>query len=244
MVTAWEYSLRKVMACHQQQIKNLPGGKGPWEKLKRFGSGALADDELLAVILTRGSKSEDPLRIAQRIMESYGSGALLGAGDVECLRQLYDVGEVHACQILACFELGRRFFQKAKGIYLRAPEAVYEYLRSMSRFNKEAFRGLYLDVKGGIVHDEIVSLGTLTMNLVHPREVFRPAIEYSAASIILVHNHPSGDPTPSAEDLRVTRQLVEVGKLMDIEVLDHVIIGRESFVSLRRKGLMGLGVSR
>ena len=108
----------------------------------------------------------------------------------------------------------------------------------MSTLNKEAFRGLYLDVKGQLVHDEIVSLGTLSMNLVHPREVFRPAVEHSAASLILAHNHPSGDPTPSAEDLRVTRQLAEVGRLLDIEVLDHVIIGAEGFVSLRRRGLI------
>jgi len=232
------------MAYQHHRVRDLPEGERPREKLKRLGPGALADYELLAVILARGTKREDLLHIARRAMESYGSGALLGVGDVECLRQLCDVGEVHACQILACFELGKRFFQKANHIRLCTPEAVYEHLRSMSRLNKEAFRGLYLDVKGRLVHDEIVSLGTLTMNLVHPREVFRPAIEHSAARIILVHNHPSGDPAPSADDLKVTRQLVEVGRLVDIEVLDHVIIGREGFVSLRRKGLMGPETSR
>jgi len=211
----------------------------PGEKLRNLGPEALADDELLAVILARGARGKGLIHIARRVLDSHGFGTLLGQGAVERLCQLCDVGEVHACQILACFELGRRFFQKANGISLRTPEAVYEHLRSMCRLSKEAFRGLYLDVKGRLVHDEIVSLGILTMNLVHPREVFRPAIEHSAASVILVHNHPSGDPSPSAEDLRVTRQLVEVGKLVDIEVLDHVIIGREGFVSLRRKGLMG-----
>jgi DNA repair protein RadC len=121
------------------------------------------------------------------------------------------------------------------------PEAVHNHLRSMGRLKKEAFRGLYLDVKNQLVHDEIVSLGTLTMNLIHPREVFRPAIEHSAAGIILAHNHPSGDPTPSSEDLKVTKQLVEVGRLLDIQVLDHLIITADDFVSLRRQGFLEEG---
>jgi DNA repair protein RadC len=103
---------------------------------------------------------------------------------------------------------------------------------------KEAFWGFYLDVKNKIIHEELVALGTLSMNLVHPREVFQPAVLYSAAGIILVHNHPSGDPTPSAEDIKVTKQLVECGKLFDIEVLDHVIVATEGFVSLRRQGMI------
>ena len=204
----------------------------------------MADDELLAIILAPGAGKESLLQIARRAMGSYGFGVLLGAGAVAHLRQLCDLGEMHACQIMACLELGRRIFHNGEGICLRTPEAVYEHLRSMSRLRKEAFRGLYLDVKGRLIHDEIVSLGTLTMNLVHPREVFRPALERSAANVILAHNHPSGDPTPSAEDLSVTRQLVEVGRLVDIQVLDHVIIGGRNFVSLRRKGLLGAEVSR
>lgn len=232
------------MAYQHRQMKDLPEEEKPREKLRRLGPGALADYELLAVILARGTKRESLLHLTRRLMTNYGSSALPGTVDVESLRQLCDVREVHACQILACFELGRRFFQNVHPIPLRTPEAVYEHLRSMSRLNKEAFRGLYLDVKGRLVHDEVISLGTLTMNLVHPREVFRPAIEHSAASVILVHNHPSGDPAPSAEDMKVTRQLVEAGRLVDIEVLDHVIIGREGFVSLRRKGLLGPEDSR
>jgi DNA repair protein RadC len=226
------------MAHRHDRVRNLAKAQRPRERLKKLGPEALADEELLAVILARSTKGEGLLPIARRVLDSRGLGALLGEGAVGRLCQLCQVGEVHAYQILACFELGRRFFQKTDGINLRTPEAVYEHLRSMRGLSKEAFRGLYLDVKGRLVHDEIVSLGILTMNLVHPREVFRPAIEHSAASIILAHNHPSGDPAPSAEDLRVTRQLVKVGELVDIEVLDHVIIGREGFVSLRRQGLM------
>jgi DNA repair protein RadC len=232
------------MAHRQHGLRDLPEELRPREKIRKLGPEALADYELLAVILARGTKKEGLLQIARRAMGGYGPGVLLGAGAVEHLRQLCDVGELHACQIMACLELGRRLFHKTGVTCLRTPEAVYEHLRSMGKLRKEAFRGLYLDVKGGLIHDEIVSLGTLTMNLVHPREVFRPALECSAASVILAHNHPSGDPTPSAEDLRVTHQLVGVGRLVDIEVLDHLIIGGGGFVSLRRKGLMGTEVVR
>jgi DNA repair protein RadC len=204
-----------------------------------LGPGALADYELLALILARGTSQESAQRIARRALKGYGSGGLAGRDAVQQLCKLCGLGELHACKILACLELGRRFFHKTDGAALRKPEDVYKHLRFMAELSKEAFRGLYLDVKGRLIYEEIVSLGILTMNLVHPREVFRPAIERSAASIILAHNHPSGDPTPSPEDLRVTRQLVQVGRLMDIEVLDHVIIAREGFVSLKRRGLMG-----
>jgi len=225
------------MAHRHHRARTLAEDERPREKLRNLGPEALADDELLAVILARGTRGKGLLRIARRVLDSHGLGTLLGEGAVERLCQLCDVGEVHACQILACFELGRRFFQKANGISLRTPEAVYEHLRSMCRLSKEAFRGLYLDVKGRLVHDEIVSLGILTMNLVHPREVFRPAIEHSAASVILVHNHPSGDPTPSEDDVKLTKQLVEAGEILGIEVLDHIIICDRDYLSMKAKNL-------
>ncbi len=226
------------MAQRQHRVTRLPERANPGKKLAALGPGALADDELLAIILGRGTERESVLQIAHQALERYGSGGLVGGDAVEHLRQLCGLGQMHACKLLACFELGRRFFHKADGAALRTPEDVYQYLCYMGKLSKEAFRGLYLDVKGRLIYEEIVSLGILTMNLVHPREVFRPAIEHSAASIILAHNHPSGDPAPSEEDLRVTRQLARVGRLMDIEVLDHVIIARNGFVSLRRQGLL------
>ena len=103
---------------------------------------------------------------------------------------------------------------------------------------KEQFRGLYLNTRNKLIHDEVISLGSLNLSVVHPREVFRPAIEYGAAAIILAHNHPSGEPEPSAEDIKVTKQILEVGKIMEIEVLDHLIIGNDSFVSLKEKGII------
>jgi DNA repair protein RadC len=121
---------------------------------------------------------------------------------------------------------------------IRTPEDVYKYLEEMRKLQKEHFRGLYLNIRNRLIHDEVISIGSLTFNIVQPREVFRPAIEYGAAALILAHNHPSGEPEPSEDDLKVTRKIVEVGKLMEIDVLDHIIIGNDNYVSLRERGLM------
>lgn len=227
------------MAHRRCSEGKLAGAQSPRDRLKRLGTGTLTDDELLALVLDPGRSGVNPRQIARRAVEIFHTGVHIADGAVGVIRELCQVSEIKACQIVACLELGRRIFQASSRVRLSHPEAVYDHLRSMARLKKEAFRGLYLDVKSQVVHDEIISLGTLTMNLVHPREVFRPAIEHSAASVILVHNHPSGDPTPSAEDLKVTQQLVAVGRLIDIEVLDHVIVGEDGFISLRRKGLLG-----
>jgi len=207
-------------------------------KLDRLGPRVLSDGELLTIVLSRGFGGEPADAVAHRIMRVYHDGFGPRCCSVETFRELCRVSRQHACQTLACFELGRRFYCQTDGLQLGTPEAVYDHVRSMVRLTREAFRGLYVDVKNCLIHDEVISLGTLSMNLVHPREVFRPAIEHSAAGIILAHNHPSGDPAPSAEDLRVTRQLTEAGRLLDIEVLDHVIVARKGCVSLRRKGFL------
>jgi DNA repair protein RadC len=208
------------------------------QKLEKLGPKALADRELLAIVLARGCGGERVDAIARRIMRVYHDGFGPRCCSVETFQELCRVSRQHACQTLACFELGRRFFCRSDGLQLCTPDAVSDHVRSMVRLTREAFRGLYVDVKNCLIHDEVISLGTLSMNLVHPREVFRPAIEHSAAGVILAHNHPSGDPTPSAEDLKVTRQLMKVGRLLEIEVLDHVIVARNGCISLRRKGFL------
>ncbi len=208
------------------------------QRLETLGPKALSDRELLSVVLARGTGGEPVDAIAHRIMRMFHDGYGPRCCSVDTFRELCRVSRQHACQTLACFELGRRFFCQTDGLQLSTPQAVHDHVRSMIRLTREAFRGLYVDVKNCLIHDEVISLGTLSMNLVHPREVFRPAIEHSAAGVILAHNHPSGDPAPSAEDLKVTRQLAEVGRLLDIEVLDHVIVARKGWVSLRRKGFL------
>lgn len=220
------------------KVKDLPEEEKPREKLKKYGPNALKNYELLSIILGKGTIKEDVFGIAKRVIDEYGSRAITTEADVEKVKKILEIGDVHACQVVACFELGRRFFSQTKEVYIRTPEDAFKYLSEMKKLNKEHFRGLYLDVKNKVIRDEVISIGTLTTNLIHPREIFQPAIQYSAVGIILAHNHPSGDPTPSEDDIKVTHQITEVGKVMDIDVLDHIIIGDEQFVSLKEKGEM------
>jgi DNA repair protein RadC len=151
------------------------------------------------------------------------------------MEEMLDIPIAKACQIVACFELGRRFFKNPdarKAVTLRTANQVYSYLKDMQELQKETLRGLYLDAHYMVIHDEVISIGSLTSNIVHPREVFRPALEHSASAVILVHNHPSGVVTPSDADVIVTRQLVEAGKIMGVSVLDHVIIAKDKFESI------------
>lgn len=221
------------------KVKNLLPEDKPRERLKKYGPNALKNYELLSIILGKGTKKEDVFQIAKRVIQEYGSTSISNETNVERIKQLLDLGDVHACQIVSCFELGRRFFGKSRrDVYIRTPEDVFEYLIDMRKMNKEYFRGLYLDVKNKLIHDEVISIGTLTTSLIHPREVFLPAVKYSAAALILVHNHPSGDPKPSDDDIKVTQKLIDASRIMNIDLLDHIIIGDNKFVSLKAYGKM------
>jgi len=216
------------------KIKELPHDEKPREKLRKFGPHALKNFELLAVILGRGTRREGVLELSRRLMKQYGKQAVFHEGDVEKLMGLFNISFVQACQVVACFELGRRLFSKEREIFLRSPEEVYDYVKEMSLLKKECLRGLYLNTRNKLIKDEIISIGTLDRSISHPREIFSPAVLYSAASIILVHNHPSGDPTPSPEDIEFTKRIKEASRIMDIELLDHIIVGDGRFVSLAR----------
>jgi len=221
------------------KIKELPEGEKPREKLQKQGPDALKNYELLSIILSKGTKKEGLFEIAQRVINEYGSKAIANETSVEKVKKLLNLGEVQACQVVACFELGRRFFGKAKKeIYIHTPEDAYKYLIDMQKLDKEYFRGLYLDVKNKLIRDEIITIGTLTTNIIHCREVFKPAIQYSAVGLILAHNHPSGEPTPSEDDIKITQQIIQVGKIMEIDVLDHIIIGEKGFISLKTEEKM------
>ena len=228
------------MIGDKYKILELPSKKMPRERLIEDGPDILKNFELLAIILNTGYRSEDVLTLASRILQEYGSKAITKERSVSCLMDELGIPQVKACQIIACFEIGRRFFVEDIGKMptVRDAEDVYEYLKELRKLKKEQFRGLYLNSRNKLIYDEIISLGTLNSNLVHPREVFQPAVEFSAAAIIVAHNHPSGDPEPSDDDLEITKRLVEAGKIMGLEILDHLIIGRNKFVSLKGKGLM------
>lgn len=221
-------------------LKEIPEQDRPRDKLINKGPDILKNYELLAIILGTGYGDENVLELAHRILQDYGSKAITKQKNVARLQDDLGLPEVKACQIIACFELGRRFFLEDTGRYptIQGPEDVYEYLKDMRELKKEQFRGLYLNSRNKLIHDEVISIGSLNANIVHPREVFSPAIEFASANVILVHNHPSGDPEPSEDDLEITKRLVEAGKIIGIEVVDHVVVAEEGWSSFRDKKLI------
>jgi DNA repair protein RadC len=179
--------------------------------------------------------------VAREMLAAYGSLAGVAAREAAELARVPGVGPAKAARLAAAFELTRRLRARTPGarLVLSAPAEVYAAFGPlMEDLPREVFRVALLDAQNGLLRDRVVSEGTLSASLVHPREVFKPAILESAASVILLHNHPSGDPTPSREDVRLTRQLVECARLLDLRVHDHVIIGRGSFVSLAERGII------
>jgi len=221
------------------QIREWPAEDRPRERLYHKGADALADAELLAIQLGTGVPGLSAVDVAREMLARYGSLSELSGLGVAELAALTGVGRVKAVRLASAFELTRRLRSRngAGRIVLSSPEQVFaRYGPLMGDLKKEVFRVALLDSQNGLLRDEVVSEGTLSSSLVHPREVFKPAILESAASIILLHNHPSGDPAPSREDLRLTRQLVECSKLLDLRIHDHVIVGREHFVSLAQRG--------
>lgn len=215
-------------------IKDMPTEDKPREKMIKYGPVALSTSELVAVVLNTGTKKEDVLSMSSRIIKDYGERALASQTDASKLARDLDVPLAKAVQIVACAELGRRFFEKRTGgaQTIRTAKDVYEYLQDMRNLPKEHLRGIYLNTHHRIVHDEVISIGTINSNLVHPREVFKPAIEHGAAAVILAHNHPSGIVTPSQADIEITKHIIAVGKIIGIPVVDHVVIGKNKFISI------------
>lgn len=222
------------MFVRQYKLHDLPIEDKPREKLIAQGPEALTLKELLAVILSVGTVKEDVLEMSSRIIREYGEKSILAERNPKKLSNDMSIPIVKACQIVACGELGRRFYDKNESGFttIRTAKDVYEYLQDMRNLSKEHLRGLYLNSHSRILRDEVISIGTVNSNMIHPREVFRPAIECNAAAIILAHNHPSGEVTPSAEDVEITKQLVQAGKILGISILDHVIITKEAFASV------------
>ena len=219
----------------EYRIKDLPPEEKPREKLLKHGPGNLTVVELFAVLLNVGTTKEDVLSMSRRLIKEYGDTGIVNQKDPKKIEAMLGIPLAKSCQIVACFELGRRFFKSPdvrKPAVIRTPSQVFEYLKDMRDLPKEHLRGLYLDSHYQVIHDELISVGSLTSNILHPREVFRPALEYSASAVILAHNHPSGIPVASDADVAMTRQIIEAGKILGISVLDHVIIAKEKFESV------------
>jgi len=216
------------------RVKDMPDEERPREKMINEGLGALSSAELLAVVLGVGTKKEEVFSMSNRLLREYGEKGIAYQKDPKVIERDLKIPIAKACQIIACFELGRRFYQKKPGgsITIRTAAQAYNHLKDMSSLNKEQFRGLYLNTHYQLIHDEVISLGTLDSSLVQPREVFRPALEYSAAAIIIAHNHPSGILKATKADVDITNKLLEAGQILGIEVLDHLIIGKNKFTSI------------
>lgn len=223
-------------------IRELPPGERPRERLTRLGAPALSAVELLALVLGSGTGGRSSLQLAQEILaQSGGSLRRIAADPVTTLTAVPGVGPARAAVLHAALELGRRLAaeRRDEGVPIRSPREVYHaFAPRLEDLHVEEFHVAILDSQHRMERDVTVTRGLLNSSLVHPREVFREAIAARAASIILVHNHPSGDPTPSADDRVVTEQLVAAGRLLDIPVHDHVIVGRGRYASFAEAGLL------
>ncbi len=218
----------------------MPGDR-PRERLYWHGPQALADVELLALQLGSGARGKSASDVAREMLASYGSLADVAGCDALELTRCHGVGPAKAARLAAAFELTRRLRARTPGArtVLSGPAEVYAaFAPLMEDLKREVFRVALLDARNALLRDRVISEGTLSASLVHPREVFKPAILESAASVVLLHNHPSGDPTPSREDIRLTRQLVECARLLDLRIHDHVVIGRGRYVSLAERGII------
>jgi DNA repair protein RadC len=219
------------------KIKDLPKVDRPREKLAKYGPEKLSNSELLAILLRTGGKGMNVVEMANKILKKFSGGGLAKANFKE-LKNTFGLGPAKACEIIACFELGRRLLQNKQSALLLSPKDVWDELRDLRDHKKEHFVIFFLDARNQEIKREIISVGTLSASLVHPREVFEPAIAHSAAQIIIAHNHPSGDSEPSEEDLIVTKRLAEAGKILGIEILDHVVVAKKDFSSLKEKKLI------
>lgn len=223
-------------------LRDVPIEERPRERMLQYGAPSLNNAELLAILLRTGARRESAVHLAGRLLKQ--CGGLRGLVDMttEQLTELKGIGEAKALQIQAGIELGRRLAKSSlhETVTIRSPQDVAALVSEELRYlQKEHFVCLFLNTKNHVLGQETLSMGSLNASIVHPREVFRAAIKRSSASIICIHNHPSGDPTPSPEDIQMTKRLMEAGEIVGIEVLDHVIIGDQRYVSLKELGLIG-----
>ncbi|MBW2984307.1 DNA repair protein RadC [Candidatus Woesearchaeota archaeon] len=223
---------------YKLKIKDLPLEERPRERLIKHGSKALSNTELLAIILRSGSKKEDVLELSKKLL-SENSIKSLSRKRINYLKNNLGIGEAKACQIIACFELGRRlaaFKDQSNPVIDNAQDIVKLFMPDLSSLKKEHFKGVFLDSRKRIIKEETVFIGSLNASVIHPREIFQAALEEGAAAVILLHNHPSGNPKPSDDDIEITRQLIKAGEVLGIEVLDHIIIGSKRYFSFRERG--------
>ena len=211
----------------------------PRQRLLDEGEEALRDDELLAAALGTGYRGRHVLEVAHEILKQRSREELVRL-DVAGWMRIKGIGLSKAAQIVACFELARRGLSKGLDLHLRIerPQDALPLLSTIRDQRREHFYCVYLNARNQVIRGEVISIGSLSSSIVHPREVFYPAIKHAAASVILSHNHPSGDVSPSRDDIKLTRRLIHAGSIMGIDVLDHIILGKDCFLSMKEHGLL------
>lgn len=222
-------------------IKEIPFEERPRERFLKYPSHTISTHELIAIILRTGSKQESVIELAKRILYKYENLKELSNVSIKDLMKIRGIGTSKAIELLAAFELGKRVSKESfiPQVKLFSPESIYLFLKDeLEMKTQEHFLALYLNTKGELLKKETLFIGSLNSSLIHPRELFKHAVLNSAATIIVSHNHPSGDPTPSAQDIEITKILCKNGKMMDIELLDHIIIGKDRYYSFKEKGII------
>jgi len=223
------------------KIKDLPKEERPRERLLRHGAESLANKELLAILLRTGTREKSALYLAERLLVQFGSLRGLADASFEELLQVKGIGPAKASDILAAFQLAKRLADSRMefhGVVNNPQDAAQMVLRELSLADREHFMIIMLNTKHKVIAKSVISIGHLNSSLVHPREMFKEAIKRSSAAVILVHNHPSGDLTPSPDDITTTKRLCEVGEILGITVLDHIIVGDNRYLSFREQGLL------
>jgi DNA repair protein RadC len=230
---------------YRLRMKDIPTSERPYEKLEKFGPEALSNAELLAIIIRTGSREETSVALAQRVLalgQDNGGIAFLHNLSVQELRKTKGIGKVKALQIKAVMELSKRVSASRINkdrVVIRSPVEISSLLmEEMRHLQKEVFKVVMLNTKNHIIKHLNISVGCLNSSIVHPREVFSEAVKVGCSAILLVHNHPSGDPGPSREDIETTQRLVNAGSILGIKVLDHIVIGDGRYISFREQGLM------
>lgn len=214
------------------KIKDLPKNDRPREKLEKYGPEILSNSELLAILLGTGVKGTNVVELSNKILKKF-SGDGLSKATFKDLKNTFGLGKAKACEIVASFELGRRLLHGKKSTLLLSPKDIWDELREIRDNKKEHFVMFFLDSRSQEIKREIISVGSLNTNSIHPREVFEPAVRNLAVQVIIAHNHPSGDPEASEEDIETTKQLIEAGKILGIDIIDHVVVTKDNYFSFR-----------